>query len=549
MLLDDRLLDLARQVVPHLVGPERGVEQERRAGAGEVEHVVLVEELGLVAGDEVGLPDQVRGADRARPEAQVRDRDRARLLRVVDEVPLAEVVRLLGDDLDRVLVGADGAVGAEAEEHGALDVVGLDVELGVDRQRGVRHVVHDADREVVLGLVLGGFVVDRLDHRRGELLRRQTVASRDHPRRLDERRLAGVGRLAQRGDDVEVERVADRARLLAAVEHRDRPHGLRQGGDELGDRERPVQPHAQHADLLARLERPLDVLGGGVAARAHDDDDALGLGVAEVVEQVVVTAGQRGELVHLLLHDARAGGVERVARLARLEERVGVLRGAAQHRLVRREGAAAVGGDEAVVDQLAQVVVGQLLDLRHLVRGAEAVEEVQERDAGAQRGGLADAGEVVRLLDRARGEQREPGLPARHHVGVVAEDRERVRRERARRDVHAVRGQLARDLVHVGDEQEQPLRRGERGRQRPGLERAVHGAGGAALGLHLRHLRHRAPDVLLSLRRPLVGPLAHVRRGGDRVDGNHLVGAVGDRSGRLVPVEGDHTSLGHDVPP
>ena len=43
---------------------------------------------------------------------------------------------------------------------------------------------------------------------------------------------------------------------------------------------------------------------------------------------------QFGELVHRLLHNVGTGGVERVARLARLEEHVGILRGAAQHRPV-----------------------------------------------------------------------------------------------------------------------------------------------------------------------------------------------------------------------
>ena len=80
---------------------------------------------------------------------------------------------------------------------------------------------------------------------------------------------------------------------------------------------------------------------------------------------------------------------------------------------------------------------------------------------------------------------REAGLPAGHHVGVVAEDRERVRGQRPRRDVHAERRQLAGDLVHVGDHQQQALRRGERRRQRAGLQRAVHRARRAALRLHL----------------------------------------------------------------
>jgi hypothetical protein len=75
----------------------------------------------------------------------VRDRDRARLLRVVDEVALDEAVGLLADDLDRALVRADRAVGPEAVEHGAHDVVLLDVEARVDGQREMRDVVDDSD--------------------------------------------------------------------------------------------------------------------------------------------------------------------------------------------------------------------------------------------------------------------------------------------------------------------------------------------------------------------------------------------------------------------
>ena len=155
----------------------------------------------------------------------------------------------------------------------------------------------------------------------------------------------------------------------------------------------------------------------------------------------------------------------------------------------------------------------------------------------------------MRLLNRAGRQQGKPGLAARHHIRVVAENRERVGGDRAGGDVHAVGGQLARDLVHVGDEQEQALGGGKRGGESPGLERTVDRAGGAALGLHLGHLGDGAPDVLPAECRPLVGPLAHVGRGGNRIDRDHLVGAVGHRGCRLVPIESDHATLGHDVPP
>ena len=78
------------------------------------------------------------------------DGDRAGLLRVVDEVSLREEIRLLADDLDRVLVGAHRAVGAETVEHRRRDIGLLGSERRIPRERRVRHVIHDADGEVTL---------------------------------------------------------------------------------------------------------------------------------------------------------------------------------------------------------------------------------------------------------------------------------------------------------------------------------------------------------------------------------------------------------------
>ena len=107
---------------------------------------------------------------------------------------------------------------------------------------------------------------------------------------------------------------------------------------------------------------------------------------------------------------------------------------------------------------------------------------------------------------------------------------------RARGDVEDRRRQLAGDLEHVREHQQQALRRGERRRQRAGLERAVDRAGGASLALHLDHLGHRAPDVRAPAAAPGVGELAHRRGRGDRVDRDHLARAVGDARRRLVAV-------------
>ena len=58
----------------------------------------------------------------------------------------------------------------------------------------------------------------------------------------------------------------------------------------------------------------------------------------------------------------------------------------------------------------------------HLVRGAETVEEVYEREARLKRGGMSDQGEVGRFLDGVRCEQGKAGGPGRHHVAVIAKD-------------------------------------------------------------------------------------------------------------------------------
>ena len=67
-----------------------------------------------------------------------------------------------------------------------------------------------------------------------------------------------VHRLVHGGTDVEVERLADRARLLGPVEHGDGPDARGQGGDELLRREGPVEAHRDQPDPLAGVDQRVD---------------------------------------------------------------------------------------------------------------------------------------------------------------------------------------------------------------------------------------------------------------------------------------------------
>ena len=112
----------------------------------------------------------------------------------------------------------------------------------------------------------------------------------------------------------------------------------------------------------------------------------------------------------------------------------------------------------------------------------------------------ATGGEVHDLLNVGLRQHGEAGLTAGVHVAVVAENAQRVGRDRTGGNVEHAGQKLAGDLVHVGDHQQQALRGGVGGGQRTGVERAVHGAGGAGFGLHLRNLDGGAEDVLPTLR-------------------------------------------------
>jgi len=89
-----------------------------------------------------------------------------------------------------------------------------------------------------------------------------------------------------------------------------------------------------------------------LGARAHDHDHPLGLGVSDVVEEMVLTSGPLAESLHRLNHMACARLVEGVDRFASLEEGVRVLRRAADERTVRGHRPVTMGADQVIIDEM-----------------------------------------------------------------------------------------------------------------------------------------------------------------------------------------------------
>ena len=256
-----------------------------------------------------------------------------------------------------------------------------------------------------------------------------------------------------------------------------------------------------------------------------------------VFKEPVLPSGEPGEAIHRPLHNPRARGIEWIHRLARLKIDIGILRRAAQHRMIRRERPRAMLPHALIVDHRPDRLLREQRDLGDLVRGAKTIEEEQERDARLERGRLRDEREIMRFLHARRAEHRKAGPARRHHIAVIAEDRERLHRERPCRDVQHERRQLARDFEHVRQHQQQPLRSRECRRQRPRLKRPVDRPRGTSFTLHFDHRRHSAPQIPHPGRRPLVSPFAHRRRGRDRIKCDDFVQLVSDARDGFVAVE------------
>ena len=531
VVVRDVALGHGGHVLGELLVAPLAVDQEGAARLDVADHLEALNDVaGVVASDKVGLGHVVRRTDRRIAKAQVRDGDAAGLLGVVLEVGLDVLVGVVADDLDRVLVGADGTVATQTPEL-ALDGAGG---CGVGRilglgQAQVGHVIDNADGELALGLVLLELLEDSERGRGRRVLAAQAITAADD---LDAR----LASLVESGDDVLVERLADGTRLLGTVHDGDLFDGLGENVDEVLDGERTEQANLDQADLLAVSVEVVDDFLEHVAEGAHAHDDAIGIGSAVVVEQAVIGAELLVDLLHVALDDGGKLVVDLVAGLTVLEEDIAVLVAAAGVRVLRVERVVAESLDGVHVAHLGQILVVPHGDLLDLVAGAEAVEEVKERGLALDGGKVSHRREVHDLLDVALGEHGKAGLAAGHDVGVIAKNVQGVGSDATRGDVEDARELLARDLVHVRDHQEQTLRSRVGGGQSTGAQRTVNGTGCTCLGLHLDDLDRGAEDVLATLGRPLVDMVGHRAGRRNGIDSRYLGVRIRNICGRLVAV-------------
>ena len=389
LALSEQTLYPVRQMHFDAIGRPLAVQEEDAARLELACDVVLCNVALVMDGDKIRHRHIIGRKDRRVAEAQMALRHAARLFRVVLKVRLHVLVRVVADDLDAVLVRADRAVAAKAPKFtGDRALIRRD-DIFANAQRVPRHIVRDADGEVVLAL--GTHVVVDRDHLRGRrILTGQAVTAaqhRDVPSLLREYRA-----------DIFIERLAVRAGFLCAVEHGDSLAGLRQRPEKILRAERTVEVHLKEADLAALCAQIFDDFLQAARNAAHRDNDMLGVRVPIVVEEVVVAARQLVDLAHVIFDDGWNSLIIGVDCLAQLEGRVGVDDGGAHERMLTVERVAAEAPNGVPVDEFAQVLVVQHLDLLDLMARAEAVKKVHKRYAALDRAQMCDRRQVHALL-------------------------------------------------------------------------------------------------------------------------------------------------------
>ena len=379
-------------------------------------------------------------------ETQMGHGHTAGLLGIIIKICLGIHIGVVADDLDGVLVRANGTVCAKAPEFAVDGSFGSGNDGLAQLKRQVGHIIHDADGKSLLRMVL----INGNDLRRRGVLGTKTVTAGEY------RNLIELGALKS-SHNVQIQRLADGARLLGPVKNGDLLYGIRDRSDKRLGSERTVQANFYNAYLLALLCQIVDGLLDRVVDGTHGNNHMLRVCGAVIVEQLIVGADLGIYLVHVLLHDRRKRVVVRIAGLSYLEEDIRVLSGASLAGVVGIQRSLTELVDGVHIRHLLQILIIPGLNFLNFMGGTESIEEVDERNLALDRCQMSNRSQVHYFLNAGLAEHRAASLTARVNIGMVAKDRKSVGRQSTGRYVEYARKLLAGDLIQVRDHQQKTL--------------------------------------------------------------------------------------------
>ena len=361
VVLNNITLCLCREVMRELFGIPLAVYEELSSWLDVAHHLETLGNIrGVVARHKVCLGDIVRRANSVIAKAQVADGDTTGLLGIILEIRLNVLVGMVADDLDGVFVGANRTVASNAPELALDGSFGCGIgSIRIFGQRQVGNIVHNANRKLMTRLILLELFKDSECGRRWRIFRTKTITTADNGK-------VAFSGLIQCRNDILIQRLTDRTRLLGTIHDGNLLDRLRENVNKMLHRERTIQANLHKADLLAMCIEIVDNLFQGIAERTHADDNAIGIRCAIVVKEAVIGAKLCVDLIHIAFNDCRKLIIHRVACLTVLEEDVAVLVGTARMRMLRIQRVVTECLDGIHIAHLREVIIipnGNLLNL------------------------------------------------------------------------------------------------------------------------------------------------------------------------------------------
>ena len=291
-----------------------------------------------------------------------------------------------------------------------------------------------------------------------------------------------------------------------------------------------------NADFLSSAVQVVDQLFCRIADGAHRYDDLFCVWRTIVVERLIVCADLGIDFFHIFIDDIRSFQVSRVAGFSVLEEGLRLFRRTSAVRVHRMKCVLLEPLNGVPVNHFLQVIIVPHFDLLIFVGGSESVEEMKHRQFAGDGSQMCNSSQVHNLLYAVGAQHSKTGLTASHHVGVVTEDGQCMRRQRSCCNVEYGRCLFTGQFIHIRNHQKQALGSGKGGGIGTCGDGTVYCTCSAAFGLHFYDFHFFSKDIGSVLGNPFVHALCHRGRWCNRVNRCNLREGISYMSGRGVSI-------------
>ena len=147
-----------------------------------------------------------------------------------------------------------------------------------------------------------------------------------------------------------------------------------------------------------------------------------GIRCAVVIEELIVSAGDFVDFLHIAFHDFRKTGIKRICRFSILEKYVWILYGGTLYRMFWIQCIFAEFFQRILIQQFGDILIIHYFNFLQLVRGTESVKEMDKRYAAFDGGQMRHAAQIHYFLYRSRGEHSGTDLTTSHHIRMISKN-------------------------------------------------------------------------------------------------------------------------------